>query len=103
MNTDTKNWHVDRKDRKTIEQIAERAVRALAAQGLRMDCESIRMSLLVCHANGCPLRLMDLLNAHAASLLSDVSRIYKHLDRETGQLMDGFVPRFAAKKETCHD
>ncbi|MBI2424174.1 MAG: hypothetical protein HYV27_15190 [Candidatus Hydrogenedentes bacterium] len=98
MRTDYKNWHVATKDRKTIEQIAKRAQRTLGAQGLRIDWDSIRIDLTLCHANGCPLRLMDLLNADDLHLMSDVLGVLNHIDGETGKLDGGFVPRFAAQQ-----
>ena len=59
----------------------------------RMDCH---MDITVCHANGCPLRLRELLEADDSNFAHDVFGIRRHLNRETGQLEDCFLPRFAA-------
>lgn len=40
-----------------------------------------------------------LLNASHGDLGHDVYGIYKHLNRETGELDDGFVPRHSITKE----
>lgn len=53
------------------------------------------MDLTACHANGCPLKLADMLNADQFDLMHDVYGIARHIDRKTGQLTNCFLPRFA--------
>ena len=45
--------------------------------------------------NGCPLMLSELLAADDTNFAHDVFGIRAKLNRETGALRDGFVPRFA--------
>lgn len=55
----------------------------------------MQMDIIACHANGCPLRLDDLLAADDFNLLHDVLGISRHIDRSTGRLTAIFRPRFA--------
>lgn len=54
------------------------------------------MDLTAVHCNGNPLRLRDLLNADDFNFMHDVCGIARHLNRDTGELMDFFSPRFSA-------
>ncbi len=56
------------------------------------------MDLVACHANGCPLDFERLSDADDFNIAHDVFGIRRHLDRETGQLTDHFLPRYAAKE-----
>ena len=53
------------------------------------------MDIVAVHANGCPLKLNDLLESDDFNFAHDVFGIGRHLNRETGQLEDCFLPRFA--------
>lgn len=55
----------------------------------------VHMDLSATHSNGCPLDLGRLLAAEDDDFAHDVGGIRRHLDRETGELMDCFVPRVA--------
>lgn len=59
------------------------------------DRVSAVMDLKAAHANGCPLDFERLASADDFTLVHDVSGIYRHMDRETGQLMNCFRPRCA--------
>ena len=86
-------------DFRLIEQIVDRAhARALKA-GHDAKKHTLLMDVTTCHANGCPLRLADLLAADDFNLIHDVFGIARHIDRSTGRLGDCFVPRFAVKVE----
>src|SRR3546814_19495088 len=71
---------------------------ALFRSGRTVDRRGLEMDLAECHANGNRLRLDDLAKADDFNLLHDVVGIHRHLDRETGKLMDHFVPRFTARR-----
>jgi hypothetical protein len=78
----------------TIVRIAERAVRLYDQQGLKlkklncmMDIEAVDDSI--------GLRLDELLNSDIGNFAHDIGGIRRHLNRETGELEDCFVPRFA--------
>lgn len=91
---DTVKFTYDATERRLIRKIA---ARAWALDG-RLKRLSTEMDLAATHANGCPLRLADLLEADDFNLMHDVYGIARHLDRETGRLTDHFWPRFAAKE-----
>lgn len=55
----------------------------------------IAMDITAAHLNGCPLDLERLLKADAIDFAHDVFGIGKNLDRSTGKLVGGFLPRFA--------
>ena len=82
---------------KQIAAIVRRA-RALgkAPESLALDLLSLEMDLTTCHANGCPLRLGELLIADDFNFAHDVFGIRRHLNRETGKLENCFLPRFSA-------
>lgn len=58
-----------------------------------------KMDLAVCHMNGCPLDFDKLLACDEATLQHDIFGIQRHISRDTGQLLNHFVPRCAAKDE----
>lgn len=79
-----------------VRVIAKRAVYAAGNPNYRV--EDATMDLTVCHLNGCPLRLVDLAEANEFDLIHDVLGINRHLDHETGELKDCFLPRYAAPR-----
>jgi len=56
------------------------------------------MDLSACHCNGCPLDFKKLLESSDGDLFHDVHGISLHINRDTGELEDEFLPR-CAKKE----
>jgi hypothetical protein len=80
----------NRQESKVIGEIVERAVSMRL--GNPMD---IRMDITATHANGNPLRLADLRDADEVNFLHDVCGISRHLDRDTGKLMNSFSPRYS--------
>lgn len=82
-------------ERETIRKIAERAVNSsLSSYSSALDIE---MDVTAVHANGCPLKLDELLAADDFNFLHDIYGIRRHLDRETGQLQNCFMPRFTRR------
>ena len=75
-----------------IVKIAQRAVKEVP----QMDFMSTMMDIEATHSNGCKLRLDDLISADLGDFLHDVTGIYSHINRETGQLENCFLPRFTA-------
>lgn len=53
------------------------------------------MDLAACVANGCPLRLADLLKADDANFAHDTFGIRANLNRDTGRLENCFSPRYS--------
>jgi hypothetical protein len=84
-------WTTTLDDAVLIRKIANRASRLTG-----VDRQTLAMSITACHANGCPLRLADLLAADNLHFVHDVLGIVKHIDRDTGALPESFHPRFAA-------
>jgi hypothetical protein len=80
----------DQKDSQTIAAIAGRANAQLG-----LDRLLIEMDVSATHANGCPLRLSELLAADDWNFAHDVQGISKRLHRNNGRLPGWFVPRFA--------
>lgn len=77
-----------------IEKIVERA-RSHYGQ---IDTMRMTMDLDACISNGCPLDLENLYKADDFNFSHDICGITQHMDRNTGKLMNCFVPRFASKE-----
>ncbi len=80
-------------DRGTIEQIrtVTQRLRTLCP-AMKFDAISLHMDLTVCH-NMKHVALDVLLAAQDADFVHDLLGIHQHLDRETGELTDCFLPR----------
>jgi len=72
--------------------IIKRASRLLKG----VDTMSMQMSLQACHTHGCEIKLDELLQADDGNLLHDVCGIDNNINKETGELENCFVPRYAA-------
>lgn len=77
-----------------IQVIAKRATGLLP----NVSIMQVAMDVSAVHLNGCPLRLEELAEAENFHFAHDVVGILRHLDRETGQLRDCFVPRYAVPR-----
>lgn len=92
------SFQVSSRDKSAIVAIASRAM-PIFSRALGRDAPKVSdviMDLTACHANGCPLRLQDLLEADDLNLVHDVVGIHRHIDHETGALGGSFLPRFHA-------
>ena len=58
----------------------------------KIDAVSLSMDLTVCHNMG-HVDLQTLLDADFAAFAHDINGIARHLDRDTGEMNDCFVPR----------
>lgn len=97
MQIDEVSFDVSPEDRELTLKIAQRAVDLSADWETPLELVNTWMDLVATHANGCPLRLNDMLATNNEfSLLHDIAGIYRHLDRKTGQLTGYFSPRFHA-------
>jgi len=79
-------------ERKIIAEIVDRALKLLATPRSRQD---LIRDITACHLNGTKLNLVGLRDARGFEFAHDVTGIIHHLDRATGTLTGGFVPRFA--------
>lgn len=97
-------WAVTRTEEGIIKAIVDRALE------IRQKCNphaprghgdklSLEMVITAVHANGCPLRLAALLEAHQADFVHDVFGMERHLNKATGRLEDHFLPRYARPSE----
>lgn len=86
------DWNkTTREDVLLINRIAKRVVCIVPT----LDLIQVQMDLEACHTCGCPLDLERMMQADQTNLVHDVGGINRHLNQETGELGDGFVPRFA--------
>jgi len=79
-------------ERGIIAEIVDRALDTLITRYSRQD---LVMAITACHLNGTRLDLPKLRAARGVDFVHDVTGIAHHLDRRTGQLTGGFVPRCA--------
>ena len=84
-------WEISKEDAQVISKIVDRAKN----MGVKRDREALSMDIQAAHEK-CPLRLEELLKAENFDFLHDVIGIVNHLNRETGELEDYFVPRYAS-------
>lgn len=91
-----------KEEAETIVAIAHRLKSELAAIGTRPSDLGSEIKLMdtilnvsACHCNGTPLKLEELLRADAGDFLHDVLGIRRHMDRDTGKLLNCFLPRYA--------
>lgn len=88
---------VSKQEHELAMAVAHRAL-ALCARLKGDPCrlQDMAMDVIATHANGCRLRLAELLAADDANFGHDVFGIRRYLNRDTGKLTHCFVPRFAA-------
>jgi hypothetical protein len=88
-------WTTSKEDTELMLAIVKRA----ESMGLVKDRMTVLMDITACHANGTPLRLADLLKAADFDFIHDITGITRYIDRESGQLTDCFLPRYAAPQQ----
>jgi hypothetical protein len=88
------SFKVEPIDRVLIDGIAKRAVLLARQSAVNYDYQTALMDITATHANGCLLRLDELLDADDFNFAHDVFGIRRHIDRRTGKLGDHFLPRF---------
>jgi hypothetical protein len=86
-------FDVSKQDSDLITKIVLRAISTLRVEN--DDRLMLAMDLTACHANGCPLKLQELLDAPKFDFAHDIHGIQRHIDRTTGELKDCFCPRTA--------
>lgn len=87
------SFDVSREDDAKIMKIVDRALDIFHAYPV--DRLELTMDLFAVHANGCPLKLDELLEADESDFIHDVGGIRRHLNRKTGGLEHAFMPRYA--------
>jgi hypothetical protein len=91
------NFNTSREQLELISKIADRAHDLEHGAGARHHGQETMTWLMDLSAvmNSCPIDLAALLAADDANFAHDVFGIRRHIDRETGELGDCFLPRFA--------
>jgi hypothetical protein len=92
------SFNVSTEEARQIHLIAKRSVELAKRFHVKWDLLSIEMDITATHANGCPLRLAELMTAKDLDFSHDIGGILKYLDRNTGKLTNCFLPRFASHK-----
>lgn len=80
-----------------IRKIVKRAAALFRLYGADYPAMTCEMDLTACHANCNRLDLDRLMLADDFNFLHDVAGIRRHINRETGELMDCFVPRYSRR------
>lgn len=81
-------------DRILLNKVLDRALALAASFGRPMNRLSLLTDLMIAHAT-VGIRLNELLAADDGNFAHDVFGVERHLNRDTGELGDGFMPRFA--------
>jgi len=92
------NWElVNKADTKIIFAIVKRASEMLdSLEDINhIDRISLDMDITACHILN-PLNLQQLLDSDDSNFAHDVFGIHRHIDRNTGELLNCFSPRFTA-------
>ena len=93
--TQAPSFKITRQDIDLVSRIVDRAVDLYDQHNIKADRLTLHMDLTATHAN----RQMDLDRLLAFpdfDFMHDVAGINRHIDRNTGELGDCFVPRCAA-------
>jgi hypothetical protein len=84
-------------DMNLIEKVADRVANYYQQHDLGYDRLSLTMDISAAHLNT-PLDLEAMLAGDDADFFHDAFGIRNHINRETGELEDCFVPRFAVSQ-----
>ena len=86
------DWNnINGADIDTINEITKRAVKADPS----FDTMCLNMDIIAAHIDS-PLKLSELLEADEFNFAHDVYGINRHIDRETGEMNNCFLPRYTA-------
>lgn len=86
---------LEKADMMVIRDIAKRAVQLAEDSGTSIKSMDTEMDIACVHES-MPLKLADLLAADNFNFSHDVFGIRSHLNRQTRELEDCFLPRFTA-------
>lgn len=94
------DWNsVSGEDVRTIHEITKRAMELAkeydAGRSPRIDAQTLSMDITAAHIS-CPLKLRELLVVDDSNFGHDVFGIHRHINRETGELENCFLPRLSA-------
>lgn len=86
-------------EKEAADRIVDRALRLFREHRVPCTKMEVAMDLSAVHAK-MPLRLGELADADDYNFAHDVAGIRRHLNRQTGELENCFVPRFAQAEDT---
>lgn len=92
------DWKASPEDWDVANECADRMMDIARANGLKYQRTFILIDLMTAHCHWCPMHLWRLLASSNDDFTHDVLGIGLHIDRRTGQFLNGFQPRFAVKK-----
>lgn len=87
----TINFNATKQDKQSIIAISKKAAKNLKIE----DILSMQMDITACHLNGTPLDFEKLLAFDEANFGHDIYGIMRHINRQDGTIMNGFLPRCA--------
>lgn len=90
------NWNITKEDHELVNKIVDRVQKGAEKHDFPLDRMSTYMDISACHLNDNPLRLTELLEADDFNFFHDTIGISRHIDRETGKLLNCFVPRYSS-------
>ena len=97
------DWEIPKEEMDLCAAIANRALTTAKELNIKYDATTALMDIVGCHRNGCPLELQALLEAETFDFVHDVFGIRRHINRNTGHLENGFLPRCAKRQEALNE
>ena len=94
------NFDLTTEDFRSVETIINRFERIAGPLG--RERAGLIMDITACHNGACKLDLAAMAAGRDADLAHDVAGIYRHFNRETGELEGCFTPRHAARNAEVH-
>lgn len=85
----------DRAEQDIIDKIVDRALTFSDFANADFDKLDLVMDISAANASGCPLKLAELVEAKNFDFCHDIAGIVNNLDRNTGELKNCFLPRYA--------
>lgn len=89
------NFKTTKPEKTYIDQIVERAIDMFGDEAW-FDRKDIVMDVTATHCNGAPFHLTALRDCDDFTFAHDILGIRNHLDRQTGELQNFFLPRTSA-------
>lgn len=93
--TEQINFKCSPEDGALIGLIVKRGIEMGREFNVPLDHLTMAMDITACHCNGTPLKLLQMLMSDPSDFSHDLLGITRFIDRKTGKLCGGFVPRFA--------
>lgn len=87
------NWHVSGDELLMVDQCVERFHRICREHKKELAIVETMMDIIICHTQNYKLNFTALLLTSDGDFANDIIGIIKHIDRSTGKLQNGFIPR----------